>query len=128
MNGIERCVGLGRRLLVVSGVVALAAGASAPVRAQGGTTRVSLGGQLSTRPDVAQNTDGRLEVFALGTDYAVYQNWQVAPNGSWSGWRSLGGGFKPARNPVVARNADGRLELFVRGADTDNQLWHKWQL
>ena len=35
--------------------------------------------------------DGRLEIFARGTDYALWHNWQVSPGGSWSGWNSLGG-------------------------------------
>ena len=43
----------------------------------------------STR--VAQNADGRLEVFARGTDNALWHKWQTAPNSGWSGWGTLGG-------------------------------------
>ena len=41
-----------------------------------------LGGyakQIATGNDA----DGRLEVFAIGGDNAVYHNWQTAPNGGW---------------------------------------------
>jgi subtilisin family serine protease len=66
---------------------------------------------------------GRLEVFARGTDHALWHIWQTAPNNGWSGWASLGGRID---QPAIARNADGRLEAFAMG--TDHALWHKWQV
>jgi acylphosphatase len=70
------------------------------------------------------NSDGRLEVFGVGSDRAVWHNWQKAPHsGPWSGWASLGGVV--TSDPAVFINSDGRLELFARGAD--NALWHNWQ-
>jgi hypothetical protein len=65
---------------------------------------------------------GRLEVFARGSDRAVWHMWQTAPNNGWSAWDSLGGWVDIIRS---ARNADGRLELFVRGSD--GAIWHNWQ-
>jgi acylphosphatase len=73
-------------------------------------------------PVVATNADGRLEVFARGTDGALWHIWQKAPNSTWSSWASLGGWIV---NPVVASNADGRMEVFAQGAD--GALWHIWQ-
>jgi acylphosphatase len=70
-----------------------------------------------------QNADGRLEIFAVGTDNALSHIWQTAPNNGWSGWASLGGVI--TCEPDVSRNADGRLEVFARG--TNNALWHIWQ-
>ncbi len=88
--------------------------------------------------DVGQNLDGRLEVFSAGSkdqasstvpvDLALWHRWQLAPNGGWSEWASLG----TAPNAIyffshVARNnADGRLEVFVSGPDY--RPWHTWQL
>jgi len=70
------------------------------------------------------NSDGRLEVFGVGSDRAVWHIWQTAPHaGPWSGWGSLGGVV--TSDPSVFINSDGRLELFARG--TDNALWHNWQ-
>ena len=40
---------------------------------------------------MANDADGRLEVFARGTDNALWHIWQTAPNNGWSGWASLGG-------------------------------------
>ena len=83
----------------------------------------SLGGVITTDPEVTRNADGRLEVFARGADNALWHIWQTAPNNGWSGWASLGGVI--TTDPEVTRNADGRLEVFARGAD--DALWHIWQ-
>jgi len=42
-------------------------------------------------PVVGHNADGRLEVFAIGPDKALWHIWQTAPNNGWSSWSSLGG-------------------------------------
>jgi hypothetical protein len=65
---------------------------------------------------------GRLEVFARGTDKAIWHIWQTAPNNGWSGWASMGGWVDIIKS---GRNLDGRLELFARGAD--KAIWHIWQ-
>ena len=80
-------------------------------------------------PCVAQNQDGRLEVFGLGLDGALWHIWQTSPNNGWSGWDTLGapgpGVPIPGPNCCVSNNQDGRLEVFVIGADAS--LWHIWQ-
>jgi len=74
-------------------------------------------------PVVISNADGRLEVFAIGSDKSLYHGWQTAPNNGWSeNWESLGGQMKYI---TAARNADGRLEVFA--VFLDNTLWHIWQ-
>jgi acylphosphatase len=78
----------------------------------------------SSSKRVGRNPDGRLEVFARGTDQAVWHRWQLAPNNGFSEWSSLGGGF--SGDPAVASNQDGRLEVF--GIGTDGAVWHRWQL
>jgi GH25 family lysozyme M1 (1,4-beta-N-acetylmuramidase) len=72
---------------------------------------------------VAQNDDGRLELFARAPDNAVWHDWQTAANGNWSGWSKLGGGT--TSNPVVSADADGRLEVFVI---VGGHLYHTFQL
>lgn len=38
----------------------------------------------------AANADGRLEVFAMGMDGALWNDWQTAPSsGPWSGWNRV---------------------------------------
>lgn len=79
---------------------------------------------MTGNPAVATNADGRLEVFALGTDHALWHIFQTYANGTWSDWSFLGGAIMS--NPAVAVKQDGRLEVFVYG--TDMALWHIWQM
>jgi hypothetical protein len=72
---------------------------------------------------VAQNADGRLEIFYIGTNDSLYHNWQVSPGGSWAGQTTLAS--DGARQVAVGQNADGRLEIFYVG--TDYGLYHQWQ-
>ena len=83
------------------------------------------GGPLPSDPVVAQNADGRLEVFVVASNGQLYHLWQNAPNGTWSNPISLGGQWSPLRRPAIDQNADGRLEIFM--VDSDRQLRHKWQ-
>jgi hypothetical protein len=86
---------------------------------------ISLGGTLTTGPAVGVNKNGTLEVFARGTDNALYHIWQTSAGGSaWSGWVGLDGTTLTGP-PAVARNSDGTLEVFARG--TDNALIHRRQ-
>lgn len=70
---------------------------------------------------VARNSNGGLEVFARGTDNALWHKWQT-PNG-WSDWQSLGGNLRGG--PTVAIHAGGGLEVF--SVASDGALWHIWQ-
>jgi GH25 family lysozyme M1 (1,4-beta-N-acetylmuramidase)/acylphosphatase len=73
---------------------------------------------------VIKRHDGRVAVVARGTqDGAVYFAEQMAPNGGWTSWSSLGGAIDGA--PAIANNQDSRLEVFGRG--TDGALWHAWE-
>jgi Domain of Unknown Function (DUF1080)/F5/8 type C domain/Bacterial Ig domain len=85
-----------------------------------------LGGNLLGDPAVARNSDGRLEVFVIGTNHALYHKSQIVASGGsgWTGYSTLGGNI--ISNPVVARNSDGRLEVFVIG--TNHALYHVSQL
>lgn len=72
---------------------------------------------------VARNADGRMELFTIGSDGAVYYKYQVTPNSGWSSWYSLGG-F--AKQIAVGTNADGRMELFIIGSD--GAVYNRWQV
>jgi hypothetical protein len=79
-------------------------------------------------PSVIQNADGRLEVFTVGTDGALWHIWQNVPNGTWNQWTSLGTPSNVQLNtgPTVGKNKDGRLEVMV--ADNNGVLWHTIQV
>ena len=79
------------------------------------------------KPTIAQNADGRLELFAVGLDGHLYHIWQTRKNNSseWSELTPLGSGTLPS-DPVVAQNHDGRLEVFA--VASNGQLYHLWQM
>jgi hypothetical protein len=103
----------------------------------------SLGGQLRSNSDpvVAMNINdmGRLEVFVIAIDNALYHKWQNSPSSStsWSSYASLGGSIRTNSDVAVARNSaddpfggtsgvhGDRLNVFIIGAD--NAVYHKWQ-
>ena len=94
------------------------------------STWTSLGGPLraNTDPVVIANSDGRLQVFVVGTNNQLYYRSQTAAgSSSWtSSWTSLGGAIRADTSPAVARNNDGRLQVFVE--DVRNQLYYKMQI
>lgn len=85
---------------------------------------------LSAFPPVlaaAQNHDGRLELFVVGSGGMLWHRWQTQPNRTWSDWKSLdtrGRGFagiavtaEPAgliQAPVLALDGKGQLGLYLR--------------
>jgi len=77
---------------------------------------VGLGGRLASDPAAPSSTENecssREEVFALGTDHAVWEHVDGA-------WQRIGGRSSVAPAAVPAGNGD--TDLFVRG--TDNALW-----
>ncbi len=79
----------------------------------------SLGGIITSGPDACSWEDGRLDVFARGTDNALWHKWY---DGKWNNWESLGGII--TSDPSAACWGVGRIDVFARG--TDNALWHKW--
>jgi hypothetical protein len=79
----------------------------------------NLGGALTSGVAVASWGSGHLDVFARGTDNALYHKYWV--NGAWSGWESLGGQIT---SDPAAVAWPGHVEVFARG--TDYQLYHRW--
>jgi hypothetical protein len=78
---------------------------------------------------VGKNADGRLEIFGIGDDNALWQKWQVAPNNGWSDWKTLGTPEKDISLTgqfTVGRNQDGRQEVFAVGGD--GNVWQIWQI
>jgi hypothetical protein len=85
------------------------------------------GSRLSlATPAVAQNHDGRLELFVASLDDAVWHIWQTAPNGGWSQWERLDNpGVAPSGPLGLGLQEDGRLVLLM--ATTDGGLRRRSQ-
>jgi len=79
----------------------------------------SLGGVLESPPKVVAWGPNRLDIFAMGTDSALYHRWWDGAN--WGGWESLGGTLESP--PKAVAWSANRLDVFAVG--TDSALWHR---
>jgi hypothetical protein len=78
----------------------------------------SLGGKLASGATAASSAANRLDVFAIGSNQALYHlNWDGT---RWSGWQSLGG--RLTSSPAAVASGSNHLDVFARG--TDNGLYH----
>ncbi|MFJ4188362.1 PIG-L family deacetylase [Kitasatospora sp. NPDC089509] len=75
-------------------------------------------------PVVADDQDGRLEIFVKNGGGGLSSTWQTAPNGGWSStWADQGG--SDVQDPVTAiRNGVGAIEVF---ASTRSGILGWWQ-
>ena len=80
----------------------------------------SLGGIVLSAPEVAAWGPNRMDVFAVGTDHAMWHRWW--DGNAWGGWESLGGVL--ASPPSAVAWAPNRLDVFAVG--TDHAMWHRW--
>lgn len=78
----------------------------------------SLGGGLVGDPTISSQGPGLLNVFARGSDNALWHNWYSG--GGWSGWQSLGGGL--TSGPASVSWGPNRIDVVARGGD--NAVWH----
>src|SRR5947209_5658029 len=78
-----------------------------------------LGGGFNSGPAVSSWAAGRLDVFGVGLDNAM---WHKFYEGGWSDWESLGGGL--TSDPSAVSWGPGRVDFFARGQD--NAMWHKF--
>ncbi len=87
----------------------------------------SLGGSFSFGPGAASWASGRLDVFGVGADKALYHKWF---DNTWSEWESLGGTCE--LEPAAVSWGNGRIDCFTgflsgtRPAPVRRALQHKW--
>jgi hypothetical protein len=85
----------------------------------------STGSGMVSDPDAVSWDSNRIDVFARGTDNAMWHKWWVNGIG-WYPWEKtqIPTGGVLGSGPTVASWGPGRLDAFVRG--TDGQLYHAW--
>jgi hypothetical protein len=82
-----------------------------------------FGGNLPVSSVTAgKNADGRLELYALDPQGAVFHKWQSG--GAWVDWNPMQG--HGITQLAAAQNQDGRVEVFALGGD--QVPYHAWQL
>ncbi|MEU3573963.1 hypothetical protein AB0E96_36955 [Kitasatospora sp. NPDC036755] len=90
-----------------------------------GNPNAGLGNEAQVGvPVVANDQDGRLELFVKNGGGGLSSTWQTAPSGGWAGtWADLGG--TDLQDPVTAiRNGVGAIEVF---AATRSGILGWWQ-
>ena len=87
-----------------------------------GTNWESLGGMLSSDPGAVSLGDGRMQVYALGMDGAL---WYRTHNGSWGAWQRLQTPVGVAGNafPVLTPPVSGQISIYLTG--TENRVWSR---
>ena len=73
-----------------------------------------MSANLASSPAVSSWGGGRLDVFALGQDMAVYHTF-TNDGATWTYWQRVNGAMNSA--PAAASQAAGSVDLFVRGRD-----------
>lgn len=95
-----------------------------------------LGGATAVIPfdrfTIGQHNDGRLEVFAVSTDYKLWHIWQISSSGDWGGWKVLDspGSEHYPTDIRSAQSEDGRLIILLStvGLGSEHKLWYRWQI
>ena len=93
--------------------------------------KVRIGGSVRGTPAIVRTAAGGVEVFARGSDDALWTR-SRDPQGAWSSWRSLGGELSGP--PSAARSGDA-LHVFAPGVDhdllhtssTEPGTWSAWE-
>jgi len=78
---------------------------------------------VTESPTSVSWANGRIDVFARGSDGGLWQKWyDVNAGETWQPWANLGGAIHSA--PTVSTMGPGRLDIFTKGAGGD--LMHYW--
>ena len=100
-----------------------------------------LGGMFASGPGAVMLDDGRVQVFAVGVDQALWYllsegtDWEM--NGSAYNWQRVASdgmdpGVRPVSAPTAVQTAPGVIRVFVRGSDdalwkvTYDNGWEDW--
>lgn len=92
------------------------------VRAQAGANQPNtwgpyypMKGLITSDIAAAKHKDGKIQIFARGTNNALFTNSQTCTTCGFGGWVSLGGNL--ASDPTAVTGSDGRVRVFYRGSD-----------
>ena len=87
------------------------------------STSTSLGGNLTSSPAATSPSNGVIDVFARGSDGALWSKNTTNGGTSWTSWHSLSGQLASGTGPAACAQNANSLDVFVQG--TGNALWHK---
>jgi len=132
MNRVRRAVQAAAAAVALGAVMLFA-----PTPASASTCGINVGGHqgyyiCEYPPTYVTWPDGHHQWFVVGTNYAVWDTYQIGTSSSWSNWRNLGG---VARSGVaVDYLSSSRIDISVIGTDggwwckrwTSSSNWSGW--
>lgn len=74
-----------------------------------------------------QQNDGRVQLWGLGANHALYSIYQTSPGGDWSGWSGAGWNGAPPLKVVAASQQGGSRGAQLWGIDLSGQLRSTYQ-
>jgi len=74
---------------------------------------------------IVANTDGRLEIFGVGSNSDIWHIYQTAANSSWTSWIDMANG-NSIPSPTVNRQQNGLLNAFVECGS--GNVFHNFQV
>jgi len=86
------------------------------------TALTSLSGNVTSDPAATSPAAGYMDVFARGTDGALYEKTTTNNGTSWSNWYPIGGQLASGTGAVADARGPNSLDVFVQG--TDHALWY----
>jgi hypothetical protein len=82
----------------------------------------TVGGVLTSDPDVATPAVGQLDVYIRGTDGALWHRWWSGS--SWGNWESLGGFIKEGAGPTAVSKGTGEVDVFAQAPNNSLLHWY----
>jgi 5-hydroxyisourate hydrolase-like protein (transthyretin family) len=77
----------------------------------------SLGGNCTSAPAATSPSNGVIDVFAQGTNGALYERTTTNGGTTWSGWTSLGGVLAANSAPAATSPSNGVIDVFAQGTN-----------
>jgi hypothetical protein len=94
-------------------------------------TTAGLPGGLTFRDMTAGDlSDGRTQIWGVGSDNNVYTTWKVstAHDSLWTSWSKFNTAPIPGAHSIaVAELPDDRLQLFIMDNTATRQTWTAWK-
>jgi hypothetical protein len=97
------------------------------------TALTSLSGNVTSDPAATSRAAGYMDVFARGTDGALWSKSTTNNGTSWSNWYKIGGQLASGTGPAADARGPNSLDVFVQGPDQalwyshwDGTKWSAW--
>lgn len=107
-------------VIAIGTIQAQSVGLAAAATARSWSGWVNLGGATTSGVGAVAQA-GQIDLFFEGTDGKLWEQWETAGSGQWSGSLPVRPDGALASTPLALSPAPGVVDVFVRG--TDSRIW-----